>query len=679
MLLKPIISYKIKKLCLILGLVLNIVSQAVLAENDLPLLMENKKNLHQRILTIPEAELFPQAKHIQRNAVQLPVFSVYYVYARIIDEYNEKWVQVGLDRRGNKVGWIKENKTIDWSQRLTLTFRDLDDGQDRTLLFKDKASAEALATNSNLKQYQKIYQAAVNGETLENSPAVAIQPSEKIDIRDNFYLIPIHSYEEIFIKDTTARLLEVSSIPLREEIKKISTKSPSKKVVDTQFETNKNTNSDYAAGITFVIDSTLSMQPYIDRTRKAVRKIFNDINKADLLGNVNFGLVAYRDNTNVAPNVEYVARQYVNLKQGEKSIKFMRQIAGLEATEWSTKGFIEDGYAGVYEAIKGMEWSPFAARYIVLITDAGSREASDPLSKTGLDANKLRKIAQEKNIAIFVLHLLTPAGKINHRDAEIQYKALSDYPGIGSFYYGVPTGDLNEFGRVIETLSTQITAQVGAMKKEPEKDDIIEAKQDKSQLQDLSSKVERLGYALRMRYLQKNKKGEHAPSVFKAWLIDKNFKDPEKRTVDVRVLLTRNQLSDLHIVLKQVLDTAEKGVISPKNFLNELKSLAATTSRNPELLGGTTATTAGEGQSLAEMGFMREYIDGLPYTGEVMNLSLDEWESWSVKRQISFLQSLEDKINYYQTLHHNVDQWVSLKDGPIDGDSVFPIPLEMLP
>jgi len=671
-----------KRLYLVLGLALSIASQVVTAENDLPLLMKNKQNLYQRVLTMPEAELYPQAKHIQRNAIQLPVFSVYYVYARINDEYNEKWIQVGLDRRGNKVGWIKEKKTLDWSQRLTLTFRDLEDGQDRALLFKDKASAEALVSNSDLDQYNKIYNAAVKGEALANSPVVAIQPAEKIDIRDNFYLIPIHSYEEIFIKDSTARLLEVSSIPLKEETKKTKTKAPSTEVVNTPFKTakeTKNTDKAYAAGITFVIDSTLSMQPYIDRTRRAVRKIFDDINKEDLLGNVNFGLVAYRDNVNVAPNIEYTARKYVSLKQGEKSIKFMKQIAGLEATEWSTKGFIEDGYAGVYEAIKGMDWSPFAARYIVLITDAGSRIGSDPLSKTGLDVKKLREIAQKKNIAIFVMHLLTPAGKKNHKDAEIQYKALSDYPGIGSFYYGVPTGNLNEFGSVIESLSTQITSQVGQMKKEPEKEGIIEAKKDKPQLQDLSSKVEKLGYALRMRYLQKDKQGEHAPDVFKAWIIDKDFKDPEKRTVDVRVLLTRNQLSDLHIVLKQVLDTAEKGVISPKNFLNELKSLAATTSRNPELLGGTTATTAGEGQSLAEMGFMREYIDGLPYTGEVMNLSLDEWESWSVKRQISFLQRLEDKINYYQTLHHNVDQWVSLKDGPIDGDSVFPVPLEMLP
>lgn len=76
---------------------------------------------------------------------------------------------------------------------------------------------------------------------------------------------------------------------------------------------------------------------------------------------------------------------------------------------------------------------------------------------------------------------------------------------------------------------------------------------------------------------------------------------------------------------------------------------------------------------------MREYLDGLPYTGDVMNLSLEDWQQWSVKRQIEFLQGLEDKINYYRYLHDHIDLWVSIKGGSIDGDSVFPVPLAMLP
>ena len=119
--------------------------------------------------------------------------------------------------------------------------------------------------------------------------------------------------------------------------------------------------------------------------------------------------------------------------------------------------------------------------------------------------------------------------------------------------------------------------------------------------------------------------------------------------------------------------------MSPDNFLNELKSLAATVSRDPEQLGETTAITAGEGNSLADLGFMREYIEDLPYTGEVMNLSLQDWETWPAREQIDFLHRLDNKIAYYRALHDHTDLWVSLDGGAVDGDSVFPMALEMLP
>ncbi len=660
--------------------ILIMVSQLTLAKNGGPLLMKNKKNLYQRILTLPDAMLYSQAEEIQRDAEPLPVFSIYYVYSRM-KVNNIEWLKVSLGRYGNRMrmGWIREDKTLEWNQRLTLTFRDPIDNQDRVLLFKDKKSAEQLATSSNLKEYKRIYQAAVKGKKLVDSPVIAIQPSEHIDIRENFYLIPIHTYEDIFMNGSTARLLQVSSIPITEEDKfntLIKTQSPTD-TAPLPIQSNIASDAPYTAGITFVVDSTLSMQRFIDRTRQAVRTIFDDIKQADLLGNVSFGLVAYRDNISITPKVEYVTKQYVSLKQGKDPDVFMKQVAGLQATEWTTKNFIEDGFAGIHHAIEKMDWSPYAARYIVLITDASSRDAQDPLSSTGLKLAELKKLAHKKNIAIFVMHLLTPASKFNHEEARKQYTSLSEYPNIGSFYYGVPTGNTNELGKVIEKLSAQITTQVGQMKAGDNTKVINEARHEPPQLQGLKSKIDKLGYTLRMHYLQKQ--GEQAPDVFKAWIVDKDFNTPEHRTVDARVLLTRNQLSDLHSILKQVLNTARKGVMSPKNFLNDLKSLAATTSRNPDRMGGATSVTAGKGHSLAEMGFMREYIDGLPYTSNVLGISLDDWQRWPVKRQTEFLQNIRDKINYYQYLHDNVDLWVSLKGGSIDGDSVFPVLLTMLP
>ena len=62
-----------------------------------------------------------------------------------------------------------------------------------------------------------------------------------------------------------------------------------------------------------------------------------------------------------------------------------------------------------------------------------------------------------------------------------------------------------------------------------------------------------------------------------------------------------------------------------------------------------------------------------------MGLSLDDWQSWSTKQQVAFVTRLEGKIDYYRALHDHTDLWVSLDKGPVDGDSVFPVPLEVLP
>jgi hypothetical protein len=434
---------------------------------------------------------------------------------------------------------------------------------------------------------------------------------------------------------------------------------------------------DYTAGLVFVIDSTLSMKPYIDRTQQAVKTIYDTLDEANLIGQVNFGLVTYRDNVDAAPGLGYLVRTHVNLDEGRDATGFISRIKSLQEARVSSRDFTEDAYAGIRQAIEDVNWSGHDARYIVLVTDAGAREANDPLASTGMGAETLRHLAQSRGIAIFVLHLLTPATMPDHAADAAQYRTLANFPGIGSLYYGVPTGDVEEYGKVLDALAGQITGQVQLAATNQHLPATAPASDD-SQLTELQAKVAKLGYALRMRYLQKTAGGE-IPRVFDAWMLDRDFRNPERATLDVRVLLTRDQLSDLNDVLTRVLDTAEEGLLSPQNFLNELKSLAATVSRDPEQLGTTTATTAGQGNSLADLGFMREYIEDLPYTGEVMNLSLDDWQSWSTKRQVAFLSRLEEKVSYYRALHDHTDLWVSLDGGAVSGDSVFPVPLELLP
>jgi hypothetical protein len=644
-----------------------------------PLLIPGKQALYQRVLAIPGARL-SEAPGAATNADEVTPFTAFYVYARR-NEAAQDWLQVGTDRHGGVAGWLPAKQSIPWNQGLTVAFRE-PIGHDRALLFDAAEAARGLAESRDMDRYQALYDAAVAGETPADSPVLAIQPPGRLDLREDFYLVPILQHQDLYVGSERARLLEVSSVPLQSPTDVDPDPAGSEQPAPESAGAAGEPNNGYRAGLVFAIDSTLSMGPYIDRTREAVMKIYDALGDAGLLGNVNFGLVAFRDSPQAVPELEYLARTYVDLEQGRNPGTFLNQINDLSAADVSSQDFVEDAYAGVKQALEDIDWSDQAARYLVLVTDAGPRLGGDPLSSTGMDAAGLRALAREKGVAIFVLHLLTESTRADHPGAAAEYRELARFPGIGSLYYAVPTGDVEEFGQVLDTLAGQITMQVqmaaGAQPVVAQEPAPPPPVTDNPQLAELQEKVAKLGYALRMRYLQREEGGE-IPNVFNAWLLDRDFRDPTQQTLDVQVLLTRDQLSDLHDILRGVLETAEEGLLSPQNFLNELKSLAATITRDPEQLGTTTATTAGVGNSLADLGFMREYIEDLPYTAEVMNVSLEDWEAWPARQQIEFLHRLENKINYYRALHDHTDLWVSLDGGAVDGDSVFPVALEMLP
>ena len=625
------------------------------AATNKPLVMEGKKTLYQRVLSTPDARIY-ESPDIAGESGEMTPFSVLYVY-----EKRDDWIKVGHSSFGNTAGWMQSHETIVWNQALTVSFRDPQNIQ-RVMMFNSKQSIQQLVDDYDTEVYQRLYDAVVNEEAGKDSPVIAIQPAAHVDIRENFYLVPIKQYEDVYLGNEQARLLQIASVPLEDNF-------------DSNSDLSGNSGRSYRSGIHFVIDSTVSMGPYIKRTREAVAKVYSAIQNQGLTNQVSFGLTAYRDNLDQVPELDYLTRQYVSLEQGTDVEQFFSHVNELSASTVSSRDFREDAYAGIKSALEDSTWSKFDARYIVLITDAGPRDSHDSLGATGLNAQALRQLAYDQGVSIWVLHLRTPSAAADHQKAEALYKQLSYYPGIGDFYYGVSLGQVDEFGSVLEILANQITQQVLATTNGVPPIPLAQNDDSKTQLNNLQDRVAKLGNALRMRYIQKES-GKPLPKVFNAWMLDRDFINPERSVVDVRVLLTRDQLSDLKNVMQQVLELAEEGVLSPQNFIDDLKSLAATVSRDPSSVAGSTS---GSGTNLAEMGYMREYIEDLPYTGEVMNLTIESWEEWSAKVQIEFMNRLESKINYYQTLHDHTDLWVTPGGGSISGNSVFPVALDLLP
>lgn len=612
-----------------------------------PLNLEGKHTLYQRVLAVPGAKVVPSAGASQAGVAPVTPFTVYYVYARKTVN-GDTWLQVGTDSNGTITGWLPAEQGIAWKQALTVSFKD-PGKQPRVLLFNNRDALKDIVDRNDADSYRSLRARAERGD-VSNSPVAAIQPDSYIDIRHNFYLIPILDHEDVLIGGQQSRLLHVASVPLQNP-------APA--------------NDPYRAAIVFVIDTTVSMQPYIDRTRQIMRRVYKQIADAGLGDKVAYGLVAFRDSTKAVPKLGYTSR--VVAKLTTQSSKFLSDVAGVRAATVSSKGFNEDAYAGLSDAVKSIDWSNYFARYVILITDAGPRIAGDPLAKTGLGTDAMRKLLLDKRIAPWVIHLRTPRGADNHAYAEKQYKELSTIENIGAFYYPVETGDVDKFDTALSAVTKQLTSQVKAAAEGFQPLQPGALKNAGSQLAAFQQKVSRLGYALRMRYLQQNKGGK-VPTLFNAWMIDRNFSDPGKRSIDVRVLLTRDQLSDLYDVLKRVVDRAEAGAIAPAGFLAQLRSLAAIVSRDPAAVKGSA-----NGATLADLGYMREYIEGLPYRSQVMNIDLSDWQQWPAQKQFEFINELESKVAYYRALHDNLDLWVSLDGGPVNGNSVYPLLLEALP
>ena len=652
-----------------------------------PLLQAGKKTLFQRVLTTPGCRLTdsPGAS----SGKEQPAFSRFYVYERK-KVNNTEWLHLGPDSFGKLSGWMNADCTVEWKMQMTLAFTN-PAGRDPMLFFRKRDTLDQILASPDPAPILKPIREALakNGHVPQ---VVAEEPEYAVDLKKQFYLLPVLDAEEILTEEGfRVRLLDVASVSKPpEKSKAAGGVVPGKNATNATGQQISPASTEhmlkgFTAAVVFVIDSTLSMGPYIDRTRAAIRKVYTHIEQEHLLNQVKFGLVAYRSSVKAVPGLEYVSKMFVDPSTVKDGRDFLAKAAELKQATVSSKLYDEDAFAGVMQALDDVKWNEFGARYIVLITDAGAISGDDSLSSTGLNADQVRLEAKYRGVAIYVLHLKTPSGVKDHASAEAQYNDLSLNPYLNKpLYYPVEAGDLNSFGKKVDSLAAAIASQMkaaysgenavgSALGADPGYDKQSKPDENPSEKQDaLLQDAALLGHAMQLAYLGEVT-GAAAPPVFQAWVCDRDLVKQNIPTTEVRVLLTKSQLSDLSDVVKQIADAANEGLISPTNMFAQLRSVAATMGKDPNQLQQKSST------NLAELGLLGEYLEGLPYKSEVLSLDEETWESWKGLDQEKFIRRLNTKIKYYQRYNADVDRWVSLAEGSDPRDYVYPVPLEALP
>ena len=614
-----------------------------------PLLIPGKKTLFQRVLTRPDAKLSAQPGDPTPIAT-FPPFEIFYVYGeKTVD--GRGYIEVGRSLQHGPEGWMVKDGTIEWKQSIVLGFNN-PAGRERALIFKSRPELEkTLAQEDVSAQVSKLRSEAVSGNLPEDSPIISIEPSEYVDIENAFYILPILEASKIRLPtNISAKLLRVASIPERP-------------AAAPQPASREDALKDFRIGITFVVDTTKSMQPYIDQVRNAIAQLRDSIAGSPEADRFRFGLVAFRDNTRLVPGLEYVSKVVLPLDETSTAEKFVSEIEKIKASQISSASFDEDSIAGIRTAIDGMNWEKFGGKLIILVTDAGPRAPGPDAASGDLAPEQIQPELERKQIALMTLHLKSEAGRFDHEYAEQAYRAMSRFNNRVN-YFPIENADPEMLRAQVTSLATQLQTVVS---------DAIAgrmAQVDNSRTGDISVSAGLIGRAMQLAYLG-SVGNVQAPDVFEGWLTDRDPLDRGAFPVTPFLLMSRNELSALRDVVQQAIELGTSSVQqgTSDQFFNRLREAVALISVRPDAV--QDAGTLGD--------LLGEYLADLPYTSEITNLTPQDWRDLPPTQERQVFDTLRSKVVALEKIHNDERRWHALSPDAPPGEYVSIVPLSLMP
>ncbi len=622
-----------------------------------PLLQEGKKTLYQRIITHPDADIM-QGPSASSGIVQENVkpFTVFYVFAE-----QNGWLQVGPSGT-QPLGWIEQAKSTEWNQSLTLLFTERS-SRNPLVFFKNEKGLMDICTSTQMEKKLFDIQKAVldkNQNLLDGAQVAATEPSEKEGAVDasRFYLMPILAMNDPF---EGVKFLEVASIDPGQSKEEASKSTP-------------------RTAIAFVIDTTISMKPYIDQSLNVIRSVYDQLENANLEDDVAFGVVAFRSSPEAKPGTEYESRVVSDLVTAKDRKMLETELAKVKEASVSTHTFTENSPSGIKMALDSLSWSDYSTRMLIVITDAGPLSPSDPYATVKMDMPELADYARTKGVRLSALHIKSPKGKKNHAEAEQAYRLLTRLSDSRSNYLSVNANTIqegvNNFGVTSKALTSGIVSMVqmtmdGKLVTKPANEPGKKLNPEEEAKQMAAA----LGYAMQLEYFGKANE-VRAPSVLDSWIADMDLqklaRGEQVSTVEVAVLLTKNQLNDLSQQLSIIIDNAERTKkTDAKDFFQGILSASTRAARDPN-------SPMPQGQNLSQLGVLGEFLEGLPYKSDIMLLREEDWYRMSIGQQTTFINRLKSRLARYEEYDKDRSHWESF-GATNPGDWMYRVPLTMLP
>ncbi|MGF1554549.1 MAG: vWA domain-containing protein [Paracoccaceae bacterium] len=627
---------------------------------DPPLAREDLPDLAQRVLSLPGAALAPEPGGQAGEA--LPAFTVFYVYERR-EEGGATWLKLGRSAFGEIDGWLKADDVEDWRTMLVMQYAPKG-ARGRVLFFKRRDDlADFVADQYAAQETEYAYETIEAGEN-DGDYFVAIEPALAVD-DERLYLMPVLSHDtEFSALGERVRLLEVAGLNAD------ATAAVQRDVTETESRSAPRRAGAYRhfrLGVTFVIDTTRSMGPYIDHTRAIVGSTLAALREAGQGEAFTVGLVGFRDTTSQDAGVGYTAKVYQPLDPEADVEEVADNFSLMAPSTASTPGFSEDVYAGLHTALNTLDWEPYALRLVVLVTDAAPRPESDPLAAhPGYGALSVIEDARRQNVALAVVHLLTPNGLAsgNVNEALPVYREIAA-TGDSAFskYLAVDTADTTAFERQVERFQAGLIDAVSTLSRGRP----VERTEEAAQASDLGEVLVNEVFRAQLEYLGAER-GQDAPRFYRAWAADRDLADPRLEALDVRVFLTRNQLAALDKGVRSILDAYLSKETGGGDFFDAMQAIAAETS----VEGGRRGDLERAGELLPS------FLEALPYRSEFLALDERQWSALGPSGQRQKIESLRDKLSAYEARAEARDGWIDLGAGD-RGLEVHPLSLNLLP
>lgn len=131
---------------------------------------------------------------------------------------------------------------------------------------------------------------------------------------------------------------------------------------------------DFVLQVAFVLDTTGSMQPFIDAAKKVIATIVEELSRDPAMrGRIEFALICYRDKLETDDKnrqMEYVTKVVCDFTAGADHKEFQRRLEPIREATISSEDVPEDGLAGLKKAVQEAGWKRTAYKHVVVIGDA---------------------------------------------------------------------------------------------------------------------------------------------------------------------------------------------------------------------------------------------------------------------------------------------------------------------